>query len=322
MYRLYDDFLDRHAPHSCGPADILQGVYDGLLPKASGMGIQLANIVESSIEERDIQWLALNHVHVNQVLTNLVLNALKATCEALAPAVTISMSASIEEPAQLEAQAQDFTLSDHAQFNARAWHVCAKVRALDPQSPIYLRFTVQDNGKGLSQGEMTHLFKRFKATDRHTYGPGTGLGLPVSKQLVELQGGKISVTSREGVGSTFAFYIRTYRTPEPEDLTRATIARAVEMAVRDFCANDRTLIESRFPPISPQLDSILIVEDNVINQRILSIQLKKYRYVVHIANDGEEALNLLARYNTKKGKGRDGTQIALVLLDDYVSPIY
>lgn len=322
MHRLYDHFLDRHAPISCRPIDILQGVYEELLPKASEMGIQLATIVEPSINERDIQWLALSLRRSNQILTNLVMNALKATCDALAPAVTISMSATTEEPAQLETQAQDLALSDHAQFNARAWHVCAKVQALNPESPIYLCFTVQDNGRGLTPGKKTHLFKKFKATDRHTYGPGTGLGLPVSRQLVEMQGGKVSVTSREGVGSTFAFYIRTYRTPEPEDITRDALARAVELAVRAFCAEDHTLVESRFPPISPQLETILIVEDNMINQRILSIQLKKHQYVVHIANDGEEALNLLARYNTKKGKGIDGTQIALVLLDDYVCPTY
>jgi CheY-like chemotaxis protein len=77
----------------------------------------------------------------------------------------------------------------------------------------------------------------------------------------------------------------------------------------------RTLIESRKTDKPPELESVLVVEDNLINQKIITLQLKKNGYVIYVANHVGEALDLLAKYNNRKGKGKDGSQIAIVLLD-------
>jgi signal transduction histidine kinase len=74
---------------------------------------------------------------------------------------------------------------------------------------LYLHFAVKDTGSGLSGSEKKLLFQRFSQASPRThvtYG-GSGLGLYISKHVVELQGGEIGVSSLSGQGSTFAFWI-------------------------------------------------------------------------------------------------------------------
>jgi hypothetical protein len=321
MHRLYDDFLTQDAPEPFETATLLQALLVGCQLRASRMGIQLAAAFDPSIKECDIPWLAINFQHIYQIIFALVTNTLDAAVGVVAPIITVSMSATFEEPPQLENQAPDVTIPTHLEFNTRAWQVCAKAQALDPAKPVYLRFTVQDNCTGISREAKGNLFTQGVPKFKHSYGPDLGHGLFSAKQLVEMQSGKISFTSEEGVGSTFAFYIKTFQTQELDDTTRAPLARAVEFAVRDFCSRDRTVIHFRSPSILSGLESILVVEDNLVNQKVITKQLKKHRHIVHVANNGQEGLEILAVYNTKKGKARDGTQIAFVLVDDFVSAI-
>jgi hypothetical protein len=74
---------------------------------------------------------------------------------------------------------------------------------------IFITFSVTDTGSGLSDDERALLFQRFtqaKPETHVTYG-GSGLGLYICRKLTELQGGQITVQSRQGEGSTFSFYI-------------------------------------------------------------------------------------------------------------------
>jgi hypothetical protein len=85
---------------------------------------------------------------------------------------------------------------------------------------IFLEFLVQDTGRGLSAEELKLLFQRFSQASPRThvqYG-GSGLGLFISRELTELQGGEIGVSSEAGKGSTFAFYIKGRRSSEPKEV--------------------------------------------------------------------------------------------------------
>jgi hypothetical protein len=145
---------------------------------------------------------------------------------------------------------------------------------------IYLEFAVQDTGRGLTPEELKVLFQRFQQASPRThvqYG-GSGLGLFISRELTELQGGEIGVSSEAGKGSTFAFYVKCRRSHEPseavEGATGITLARKSSNAkdkqplieppkIKDFA---RAPEQSKpLPKTKPQRSDlkVLIVEDNL-----------------------------------------------------------
>ena len=69
-----------------------------------------------------------------------------------------------------------------------------------------IEFRVSDNGKGISEEDLSSVFKRFKRA-KNDQTKGTGLGLAISKEFIEKQGGKIWAKSKLGKGSTFCFSI-------------------------------------------------------------------------------------------------------------------
>lgn len=70
------------------------------------------------------------------------------------------------------------------------------------KSPVMIRISVEDNGSGISEEDIYHIFKRFYRSSSSASG-GSGLGLPLAKVIVEGQGGNLTVSSQEGKGSTF-----------------------------------------------------------------------------------------------------------------------
>lgn len=70
------------------------------------------------------------------------------------------------------------------------------------KSPVMIRISVEDNGSGISEEDIYHIFKRFYRSSSSASG-GSGLGLPLTKAIVEGQGGNLTVSSQEGKGSTF-----------------------------------------------------------------------------------------------------------------------
>ncbi|KAG9935615.1 histidine kinase, partial [Aureobasidium melanogenum] len=206
---------------------------------------------------------------------------------------------------------------------------------------IYLQIAVQDTGRGLSEEEMSLLFQRFSQASPKTYKQygGSGLGLFISRELCELQGGQIGVSSSGlGQGTTFAFYVRARRclqeadsTPEsPVALqhvwnTPVTGSTAMPQP-HDFSGvknirpsvpiRTRSSTNTRSPPKPATSDRplhVLVVEDNLINQRVMAQQLRKQGCVVHIANHGLEALTFLA--TSAFSSANPSTPLDVVLMD-------
>lgn len=134
--------------------------------------------------------------------------------------------------------------------------------------------------------EQKKLFARFSQTTPRThvkYG-GSGLGLFISKSLTKLQGGAIGVSSVKGEGSTFAFYISTRIAHPPAD---QVVGRAAQ--TRPFLGRTMTGEEAmRLVKLN-----VLIVEDNLVNQKVLRKQLEKFKWNVSVAGNGQEALDWL-----------------------------
>lgn len=112
---------------------------------------------------------------------------------------------------------------------------------------IFLEFAVQDTGRGLTPEEKKLLFQRFSQASPRThvqYG-GSGLGLFISRELTELQGGEIGASSEAGKGSTFAFYVKCRRSSEPEDVIETA---ALSMTRKLSNAKDRPQVGTHVAP--------------------------------------------------------------------------
>jgi len=142
------------------------------------------------------------------------------------------------------------------------------------------RFDIKDTGKGLTQEELKNIFEPFQQADGTSSRQyeGTGLGLTISKQLVEMMNGKIWVKSTYQLGTTFSFEI------ELKALTKSTdsMTQQEESERINFKINSDLLKNKH----------ILIAEDNVINQEIILGLLEDSQLMVSIANNGKEAIEL------------------------------
>lgn len=112
---------------------------------------------------------------------------------------------------------------------------------------IVLEFKVKDTGIGIPQDQMHRLFQSFSQIDPSStrkYG-GTGLGLVISKKLVEAMGGSISVNSNENIGSTFSFNIKVEKSPVVSDLASSNLIEGKRVFVLDDNQTNLKILESQ-----------------------------------------------------------------------------
>ena len=144
-----------------------------------------------------------------------------------------------------------------------------------PGQGLQLEFEVRDTGIGIPSDKLNRLFKAFSQADSSTtrrYG-GTGLGLAISEKLIRLMGGEIKVSSREGAGTTFTFYINVKKGLVPD-------------------------AEKEIPASLSELEgaTVLVVDDNNTNRTILQRLLLQWKIRPLMAASGREALTLLDQH--------------------------
>ncbi|MGB0524498.1 MAG: ATP-binding protein [Flammeovirgaceae bacterium] len=160
----------------------------------------------------------------------------------------------------------------------------------------FLQIMVRDTGEGISSEDLPHVFERFFQT-KHSHAKaigGTGIGLALSKELAEIMGGSLHVSSTLGKGSTFKLSIPFKETVAPP----TEIEPIIPIEIEDAHSENSSLIPAK-------THRILIVEDNPDMQGyVVSLIQHEYAYVV--AKDGKEALEILEQ---------EGKSIDLVLSD-------
>jgi PAS domain S-box-containing protein len=139
---------------------------------------------------------------------------------------------------------------------------------------IIVRFTVTDTGIGIPPEELEGIFMPFRQVDNSVGRSyfGSGLGLSISKSLIEKQGGSISVKSIPGKGSTFTFTIKYKRTsqPIPDDTNAHPIPSGILL----------------------NHVKLLFVDDDPLNQLLGKEILRQYKIKTVFAGSGKEAINL------------------------------
>jgi PAS domain S-box-containing protein len=167
-------------------------------------------------------------------------------------------------------------LANNAVKFTESGHVFIIIKKLQefPKS-VELKFEVRDTGIGIPKKGREQLFQEFSQIDTSTtrkYG-GTGLGLSISKLLTGMMGGKIGVESQFGKGSAFWF---------TAEFGKATSSEKIPQPMDDIQKKFLARIENDL--------SVLLVEDNEINQKIARFNLEKAGYLVDVAENGHDAV--------------------------------
>lgn len=291
--------------------------------EAKAAGVDLQFHIDDSCNQYGIDTVSLDPTRVLQILINLITNAIKFTRLETKREIVVILSVSLERPTH--------NADGRVAYIPRSEGHEAKTLLADWElsENLFVRFSVQDTGTGMTDAQHHLLFTRFSQASPRThidYG-GSGLGLFISRRLTEMHGGAIGFTSKKGVGSTFSFYIQSRRSDpsvrrrESVDDNSATVDRGLQA--------HKTLMRSKsYNETTPQLsrassqdrdvpDSklhVLIVEDNLVNQRVLAKQLRNVGMNVAVANHGGEALEYLRTTRYCKADGT-GKELTLILMD-------
>lgn len=220
----------------------LRNIIDSLRQTFQNQAEAKGLIFKTHLDDSLPQMLMGDPVRLVQIMTNLLGNALKFTEQG-------SVSILVKS-----------TLQDN--------HSCL------------LQISIEDTGIGITEDKLDLIFDKFEQASQasnRSYG-GTGLGLSITKQLVELQGGNITVNSKVGKGSCFSFSI-SYPLAQAKDL---------ESLIR---------VNRPYHEIDLKQLEILLVEDNKINQVVAGKFLKSWNIPYDIAENGMEAVKMAAKHH-------------------------
>ncbi|MBD0380813.1 ATP-binding protein [Paenibacillus sedimenti] len=181
--------------------------------------------------------------------------------------------------------------------NAIKFTLSGEVHISAKQDGAYMRVSVSDTGIGIEESDLQNIYEPFRQADNSfASSMGTGLGLTISKQLVELHGGELSVSSELGHGSTFSFTL-PIDAEHKEGHWEAAAGSAIEAAVMSPQLESPVRLRDKRVEIgTAEIPLVIIVDDEVINLEVLSSHLSPTYRVLAFAS-GQEALNWLSLGN-------------------------
>ncbi|KAJ3054919.1 hypothetical protein HK097_000335 [Rhizophlyctis rosea] len=284
-----------------------------------------------------VNWVKGDPTRLGQVMLNLLTNALRFTERAESRRILVTLDARDVPPfaPKLESAAEgDESWSEERGRNRlegtrRSPSLSSNssggtAREEHPVNPainhVYVQISICDSGVGMTAEEQAMLFRRFTQASPKTYAEfgGSGLGLFISKRIVELHGGDIAVESTKGKGTTFTFFMRCEVTdmeaqpkitplldsipPVPAQVIPTSQSESLVSSFTPSALESSALTSpSIHPPVNEVVGTdsdqikVLIVEDNLINQKVMKRQLETLGYAVQIANHGAEAIEVLLR---------------------------
>ncbi|MCL2663965.1 MAG: ATP-binding protein, partial [Oscillospiraceae bacterium] len=217
--------------------DIFEHCQASITPKTKEKGIMLYCYAEPSVGKK----LLGDPVRVRQVLTNLLSNAVKFTNVG-----TVKLLASV---------------------------------ASKEENRVTINFEIKDSGIGMTKEQIDKIFEPFTQADESVtrrFG-GTGLGLTITKNIIELMGGSLMVESTVGVGSRFSF---------------ALSFDMIDDTFSDKFAQKIVVNEYEKPQF---MGEILVCEDNSLNQQVICDHLARVGIKTVVAHNGKEGVDIVAQ---------------------------
>ena len=244
--------------------------------KLSDLIEDLRIIIQTSLDEKEQNFsidmskiihpvIITDKVRLNQILLNILSNAVKYTGKG----GTISFS--VEERKYKKPSEDETKRSRSAKKSKGVKTVPESEKTVEAQPVSLYEFKIKDNGIGISDSFQKIIFDSFAREEKASVKniQGTGLGMSISKKIVEQLGGTISVSSKEGEGSEFTVQIPCEYKPEQI----FTAKKKVENGTLDFTGR-----------------RLLLVEDNEMNMMIAQENLTAAGFIVETATDGVEAV--------------------------------
>lgn len=328
------------------PKAILQRAVKMFEPELQAKDIKVIFEPHSSYQELEVDWVTMDPSRVLQILINLMTNAIKFTAPSEKREITVVVAASLTPP---EDDIPGFQYVPRHSANTPLHNTDEDETGSIIYIRFRIHDTGCGLTKEEKQ-ILFQRFKQASPRTHAQYG-GSGLGLFISKRLAELHGGQIGVASEAGVGSLFGFFVQARRAappapsrsgsrpgspggqspvkrivdataPDPKDVLpqRAEVSSpepsssSTQVSTTTTTTTTSTTATTPDPSKSsdPSALHILIVEDNLINQRVLRAALQKAGCVVHVANDGLEALAFL---DTTHFASESGIPLTVILMD-------
>ena len=161
---------------------------------------------------------------------------------------------------------------------------------------VWLTVQVRDTGLGIRQEDMDHLFDNYTkldtTTNRHI--EGTGLGLPICKQLAEMMDGSIHVESKYGSGSVFTIRLRQ------KFVTDVTIGTDLAENLKKFKYSDNKRVQNaKLSRLHLPYATVLVVDDIATNLDVAKGLLKPYLMQVHCVTGGQQAIDAIREEKVK-----------------------
>jgi len=212
---------------------------------------------------------------------------LKKTLKHVYSLLKVKVQKEVEFNLFLDAELPDMVIGDQGRLNqilvnlignalkfTNEGEVTVSVKKIDETEDSYsFKFSIKDTGIGIPKDKLETIFERFtqgEESTTRTFG-GTGLGLNIVKQLVELQKGEVHVKSTLNRGSEF-FFTLSYKKSNTEETEVKTVSK-----------NDLGHLK------------ILLCEDNVLNQKLAKSVINNFGFDLDIAQNGEEGIELLSQ---------------------------
>lgn len=186
-------------------------------------------------------------------------------------------------------QILDNLITNAARHTKNGWiKIDCNMSSMGAEGKYQIQFAISDSGDGIASADMERIFRPFERGGNTTQhgGKGVGMGLAISRQLVELMGGTLTVESAPGKGACFRFQITALPTQV------SNIKKPLEEGIRGYSGERKTL---------------LVVDDESGNRGILTAMLREAGFTVLEAENGNTAITLCS-----------GTSVDAILTDQFM----